>query len=423
MLQSVSRPSSEVNRALPAEVNMTCDVAIVGGGVAGATLAAALKNTGMKVALVELQPQAVAAAKTQVYAISLLSAQIFADIGVWEQIRPHITPFKKIRLSDADYPGVVEFYPEDLGRTEELGYVAEHGALIKPLQDFLNASGNITWFCPAEVVKVEYESDGVILQVRDAANGDGEAVYHRIRSQLLVAADGSKSPIRSAAGIPTDGWKYWQSCITTKIKPEKPHNNIAYEKFWPSGPFAILPLTGNRCNVVWTAPHAEAQALAVLDDAAFLQELKRRYGDQMGELELLGPRFVWSVQLMQSRHYVKDRLALVGDAAHCCHPVGGQGLNLGIRDAAALAQVLKNAYRKNADMGSKQVLQEYERWRQWENLTILGFTDFLDRMFSHNFWPLVAVRRLGLWGLRSIFPLKQFALRLMTGQTGRRPVG
>jgi 2-octaprenyl-6-methoxyphenol hydroxylase len=238
---------------------------------------------------------------------------------------------------------------------------------------------------------------------------------------LLVAADGARSPVRQAAGIRTRGWKYWQSCITTRIKPEKPHNNIAYERFWPSGPFAILPLPDNRCNIVWTAPHEEAKALFELDDEQFLAELTRRYGTQMGRLELEGKRLMFQVQLMQSERYVLPRLALIGDAAHCCHPVGGQGLNLGIRDAAALAQVLGDAHRLGLDIGSVPVLAGYERWRKLENLTILGFTDFLDRLFSNNWLPLVAIRRLGLWVLRNIGPVKVFALRLMTGMQGRTP--
>ncbi len=400
------------------------DIAIVGGGISGATLAAALKDSGMKVALIEAQPQAAAASRQQVYALTLLTGQIFQQIGVWDKILPKINKFTQIYLSDADYSGIVQFYPNDLNR-DHLGYVAEHGPMISELQAFLNDCANVTWICPAEVVKVDYQADAVVIETRslseDNSGNLSDAPRNKIRARLLVAADGKKSPIREAAGISTKGWKYWQSCITTKIKPEKSHNNIAYEKFQYSGPFAILPLPGNRCNVVWTAPHAEAKALAELDDRQFLAELKKRYGEQMGELELLGNRFVFQVQLMQSDRYVKHRLALIGDAAHCCHPVGGQGLNMGIRDVGALAQVLINAHKKGEDIGSETVLKRYERWRKLENLIILGFTDFLARMFSNKWLPLMAIRRMGLWLLRNVPPLKLFALRLMTGQTGRHP--
>ncbi len=389
------------------------DLAIVGGGIIGLTLACALKDSGLSVVLIEAKPHSVAAAKGQAYAVHLLSGQIFAGIGVWDKILPQIATFRQVRLSDADHPDVVEFQLADLG-TDALGYVAEHQALLTPLQEFLQECPNVSYLCPAEVVKTQYEPTGVEIDLRV---GDESRT---IRTRLLVAADGARSRIRTWAGIRTRGWQYWQSCIVAFVKPEKPQNDTAYERFWPSGPFAILPLPGNRCRIVWTAPHEEAKALVALDDEQFLAELSRRYGDQMGRLELEGDRFVFSVQLMQSDRYVLPRLALIGDAAHCCHPVGGQGLNMGIRDAAALAQVLQSAHNLGEDIGDLPVLKRYEHWRKQENLTILGFTDFLDRIFSNNWLPLVVVRRLGLWMLR-VRPLKIFALKLMTGLRGRPP--
>jgi 2-octaprenyl-6-methoxyphenol hydroxylase len=183
----------------------------------------------------------------------------------------------------------------------------------------------------------------------------------------------------------------------------------------------VLPLPGNRCQVVWTAPHAEAKALKELDEKEFLAELEHRTGGELGHLELDGDRYLFPVQLMHSDRYTLPRLALIGDAAHCCHPVAGQGMNLGIRDAAAIAQILQTAHNSGEDIGDIRVLKRYERWRKTENLTILGFTDFLDRMFSNNFLPVVAIRRLGLWMLRRIHPVKKYALQLMTGLRGRHP--
>ena len=390
------------------------DLAIVGGGIVGLTLACALKDSGLSVALIEAKPHSVAAAKGQAYAVHMLSRRIFEGIGVWDKILPQIATYRQVRLSDADHPGVVEFQPADLG-TEALGYVAEHQALLTPLQEFLQECPLVSYLCPVEVVKTQYEPGGVEIDLR--VGGESRT----IRTRLLVAADGARSRIRTAAGINTRGWQYWQSCIVAFVKPEKPHNDTAYERFWPSGPFAILPLPGNRCRIVWTAPHEEAKALVALDDEQFLAELSLRYGDQMGRLELEGSRFVFSVQLMQSDRYVLPRLALIGDAAHCCHPVGGQGLNMGIRDAAALAQVLQLAHNQGEDIGDLPVLKRYERWRKQENLTILGFTDLLDRMFSNNWLPVVVVRRLALWMLQRVRPLKKFALQLMTGLRGRAP--
>jgi len=392
------------------------DLVIVGGGIVGLTLAAALKDSGLNILLIEAKVTSASVAKGQAYAVHMLSALIYQGIGVWDKILPHIAKYRHVRLSDAHYPDVVEFEAADIGKsTPELGYVAEHQALLQPLQDFVQKCPNVNYLCPAEVVNTQHQQDIVAIDIKIS-----EQVY-TVRSKLLVAADGSRSPIRQAAGIKTHGWKYWQSCIVAFVKPEKPHNDTAYERFWPSGPFAILPLPGNRCRIVWTAPHEEAKALCALDDQQFLAELTRRYGDQMGKLELLGDRFVFQVQLMQSDRYVLPRLALIGDAAHNCHPVGGQGLNLGIRDAAALAQVIQTAHAKGEDIGKIQVLKRYERWRKLENLTILGFTDLLDRMFSNQILPLVAVRRLGLWLMKRVPPLKVFALKLMIGLKGRTP--
>jgi 2-octaprenyl-6-methoxyphenol hydroxylase len=390
------------------------DLVIVGGGIVGLTLAAALKHSRFRVLLIEAQVTSAAVAKGQAYAVHLLSALIYQGIGVWDKISPQIAKYKQVRLSDADYPDVVEFITDDLGRPE-LGYVAEHQALLQPLQEFVQGCTNVTYLCPAEVLNTEYQQDMAVISLKMA-----DQIY-TVRSKLVVAADGSRSRIRQAAGIKTSGWKYWQSCIVAFVKPEKPHNHTAYEKFWTSGPFAILPLPGNRCRIVWTAPHAEAQALCALDDEQFLAELSRRYGNQMGKLELLGDRFIFPVQLMQSDRYAIHRLALIGDAAHNCHPVGGQGLNLGIRDAAALAQVLQTAHDEGEDIGNLKVLKRYASWRKRENLTILGFTDLLDRMFSNNFPPLVIIRRLGLGIMRRIPMLKVFTLKLMIGLKGRTP--
>ena len=400
--------------ALQQTDNFDYDLAIVGGGIVGATLACALKDSGLRVVLIERSRQSAAVAIGRAYVISLMSGRIFQGIGIWDKILPQITEFGQISLSDAEYPGVVQFYPPDLG-TERLGYAAEHRVLLTALQECLGNSPNVSWLCPTEVVNAEYKAEAVEIEL--SADSDRKV----IRTRLLVAADGARSRLRETAGIRTQGWHYWQSCVVATIKTERPHNNIAYERFWPSGPMGVLPLPGNRCQVVWTAPHAEAKALKELDEKEFLAELEHRTGGELGHLELDGDRYLFPVQLMHSDRYTLPRLALIGDAAHCCHPVAGQGMNLGIRDAAAIAQILQTAHNSGEDIGDIRVLKRYERWRKTENLTILGFTDFLDRMFSNNFLPVVAIRRLGLWMLRRIHPVKKYALQLMTGLRGRHP--
>ena len=397
------------------QIGLDYDVAIVGGGVTGVTLACAIKDSGLSVALIEAQPRSKVIAKEQSYAISLLSSRVFEGIGVWERILPQIAQFRHIRLSDADHAGVVRFETTDLG-TEVLGYVAEHRTLLSALYEFIEQEcPHVSWLSPAEVMGVDYQDSGVEIELKV------EGEKHQLRSQLLVGADGARSRIRTGAGIRTWGWQYWQSCVATTIKHEKSPNDTAFERFWSSGPMGILPLPGNRCQVVWTAPHAEAKALKELDEKQFIEKLESYTGGLLGRLELVSDRVLFPVQLMQSDRYVQSRLALIGDAAHCCHPVGGQGLNLGIRDAAALAQVLQTTHKRGQDLGNLRSLQTYERWRKRENLTILGFTDLLDRMFSNHWLPAVMVRRSGLWMLRRVRPIKTYALQLMTGLRGHLP--
>lgn len=390
------------------------DLTIVGGSVVGLTLACMLRQSGLRVAVIELQPPEIGASRRQAYALSLVSARIFAGMGIWSDIEPYITRFDGVRLSDADHPQVVEFTAQDLN-TEAIYYAAEHSVLMTALQKHIRQADTVDYLCPARLHHVEYGAQAVTLQIEQ----DDRVRF--VQTRLLVAADGARSRIRQQADIGTDGWKYWQSCITVLLQPEQSHQNTAYERFWPSGPFAILPLPNNRCQIVWTAPHAEAEAMMALSPDQFMSELMQRYGNHMGRVTPLSDPLLFRVQLMQSQQYAKPRLALVGDAAHCCHPVGGQGLNMGIRDAAALAQVLQQAQRRSEDVGSLRVLKRYQRWRKLENYLILGFTDFLDRCFSNRWLPLVWLRRRGIWALKTIPFVRSLALRIMVGLFGRLP--
>jgi 2-octaprenyl-6-methoxyphenol hydroxylase len=392
------------------------DIAIVGGGIIGNTLAVALQNSGLRVVSIESQSASISVAKGRAYVISMLSGRIFAGLGIWNQVLPQVTQFSQIQISDADYAGVVKLYPQDLG-TETLGYAASHEVLLTALQEKLHAAANITVMCPAQVVGVEYTATGAEITIQ-TPDTDRPTT---IRASLVIAADGAKSSLRTQAGIQTSGWNYWQSCITATIKPEKPHQNIAYERFWYAGPIGVLPLADGRCQVVWTAPHQQAEELRDLPVAEFLHELEHCTGGLLGKLELDSQRWLFPVKLMQSQQYTAPRLALIGDAAHCCHPVAGQGMNLGIRDATALAEILVAAHQAGEDIGSEAVLKRYTNWRKPENWAILAFTDFLDRMFSTRLLPIVMIRRMGLFLLDRIPGCKYLALRLMTGLAGKIP--
>ena len=392
------------------------DIAIVGGGIIGNTLALALQNSGLRVVSIEAQAQSISIVKNRAYVISMLSGQIFEGLGIWKQILPQVTQFSQIQISDADYAGVVKMYPQDLG-TETLGYAATHEVLLTALQTKLQTALNITTMCPAQVVAVDYTATDAEITIQTPDNSSPT----KIRASLVIAADGAKSALRSQAGIETTGFNYWQSCITATVKPEKPHQNVAYERFWYAGPIGVLPLADGRCQVVWTLPHQQAEALQDLPASEFVQELERCTGGLLGKLELDSQRWLFPVKLMQSDRYTAPRLALIGDAAHCCHPVAGQGMNLGIRDAAALAEILVAAHQAGADIGSDAVLQRYTNWRKPENWAILAFTDFLDRMFSTSILPIVIIRRLGLFLLDRLPGCKYLALRLMTGLAGKIP--
>ncbi|NMF82833.1 FAD-dependent hydroxylase [Nodosilinea sp. P-1105] len=419
---SLRQPQDHVqDRAAAADLGptslsaVTVDVVIVGGGIVGLTLALGLSPSGMQVAVVEAQTPEAAASRQRAYAFSLTSGDIFKGLGLWPQVGPQITHFQQVRLSDGDYPRAVRFVPADLG-TEAVYYGAEHPVLMRALQQAVEQATNIHYFSSANLtVDLQPGSHQVMGRLTTPA-GD-----RPLQAALVVAADGKQSPLRRQAEIQTFGWQYWQSCITTVLEPEADHQNTAYERFWPSGPFAILPLPGQRCQIVWTAPHDQARAMVDLPEAEFMAELERRYGSQMGRLKRLTRPVMFPVQLMQCDRYVQHRLALVGDAAHSCHPVGGQGLNMGIRDAAALAEVLSDAFGRGLDLGTVNVLCRYERWRRWENWVILSFTDLLTRSFSNHIWPLVILRRLGIEVLNAIPPLKRLALRLMTGRLGKVP--
>lgn len=420
------------------------DVIVVGGGIVGAVAACGLGQTGLRVAIVEAASTSIAASRGQAYSINLLSAQVFEDLGLWQTIRPQVETYRSVQLSDGDYGKVVKFLPEDIG-AETIGYVAEHRVLLDALQEKLRKLPNVDWICPATVLETLRSNDQTLVTL----NQDGR--IHHLKTALVVAADGHQSPLRTAAQIKTIGWKYWQSCVVAFIQPEYPHHQIAYERFQSDGPFAILPLPNGLCRIVWTALSSDTDRILNLSPSDFMAELRDRYGDHMGQLTLVGKPSVFPVRLLHSTKYVKPGLALIGDAAHCCHPVGGQGINLGIRDAAALVAIIQKTVIQNpviqnpviqktampntvmqntvmyktigphANLGSLSVLKQYEQWRMWENLVVLGLTDTLTRVFSNQILPIVILRRVSLLILQHVPPIRSVVLRLMQGLTGRSP--
>ena len=434
--------SSQTNGSNAELMTQTYDVVIVGGGIVGLVCACALKDSGLRVAVIEAQTAEAAAGRQRAYAFSPVSAKILQGLGLWDIVGPQLTHFKRVKLSDGGYRKAITFRPQD-GRTDAVYYSAEHTVLMRALQAMVQAAPAIDYWCESSVLEAHRnkqtrnkparnkparnkqtrneQTEEELTREELIVERAGDSQRYLLTTQLIVGADGARSLVREMAGIKTVGWKYWQSCVTAVVEPEDSHGDTAYEKFWPSGPFAILPLPENRCQIVWTEPHEAAQAIVNLPKETFLSELKTRYGDQMGDLKLMSQPRLFPVQLMQSKEYVRPGIALIGDAAHACHPVGGQGLNMGIRDATALAEVLQQAARRGEPLGSLRTLKRYQQWRRTENWFTLSLTDFLNRAFSNRFLPLLVARRAGIVVLDSVVPLKRLILQFMTGFFGRLP--
>jgi 2-octaprenyl-6-methoxyphenol hydroxylase len=290
--------------------------------------------------------------------------------------------------------------------------MVEHGDLIRVLADAVAEQSPIVVFAPDTVTG--YEADRFRAQVTLGNGGSIEA-------NLLVAADGKRSRLREQAGIKCVGWTYPQIGIVTTVAHEKPHHGEAMQHFLPSGPFAVLPLTGNRSSIVWTEGKEQGEAIMALDEAAFLAELGKRFGHRLGAISLAGPRQSFPLDMQIARAFVADRLALIGDAAHAVHPLAGQGLNIGMRDVAALAETIIDATRLGLDIGALPQLERYQRWRRFDSAFSATVMDGLNRLFSNDSAPLRILRDLGLGLVDRAPALKRFFVSEAAGATGTVP--
>lgn len=394
--------------------HIDADAVIVGGGLVGMTLAAALGSAGITVAVVDREK-----AETQIAdsfdgrasAIAAGSRHVLDGLGLWGAMAPDAEPILDIRVSDGASPLFVHYDHRDLG-AGPLGHIVENRHIRLALASRLSG---------LDTVRI---LDGRTVGTLDRATGRVTAALDdgtTIRAPLALAADGRRSPSRQSAGIRATEWSYPQTGIVCTVAHERPHEGVAQEHFLPAGPFAILPMTGNRSSIVWTEREDLAPALLALDEAAFTGELTQRFGDYLGALQVEGPRFAYPLALTHAESYVAHRLALVGDAAHAIHPIAGQGLNLGIRDVAALAEVVVDAYRLGIDPGLSSVLDTYQRWRRFDNLAMLAVTDGLNRLFSNNNPPVALARDLGLAAVNRIPPLKRLLMRHAMGTVGDLP--
>jgi 2-octaprenyl-6-methoxyphenol hydroxylase len=396
------------------------DVLIAGAGFAGLSLAIALRQAlGASFKVVVADPALErGGSDPRASAIVAAARRLFETIGVWEAIAGGAQPILDMavtdsRLDDAMRPTFLTFDGE-VAPGEPFAHMIENGPLLVALLAKARADG-------VELINSAVAESATETERIDIKLQDGTALGAR----LLVAADGAHSSIRERAGIATHGWDYGQSSIVTTVRHERDHKGRAEEHFLPAGPFAILPLkpdaTGQRSSIVWTEQAGEAERIVALDDAGFHAELEKRFGLHLGEIEAVGPRRAFPLGLSVARAFVADRVALIGDAAHVIHPIAGQGLNMGLKDVAALAETIVDAARLGLDPGSPVTLDRYQRWRRFDTMAMGVATDGLNRLFSNRSDALRVVRDVGLGLVDRLPALKQLFIREAAGLVGEVP--
>lgn len=399
---------------------LSADVLIAGGGLVGQTLALALEQAGVSVIVVDAAPPTAALAPNfdgRAFAIAFANYRMWRALGLTEDLDPVVQPIRQILVTDGKplkgpSPLHLHFDFAELETQEPLGYMVENRFLRAALDKAVRARPAIAALAPAAVTAFTRHPSHV-----EATLADGRVV----RAALIVGCDGRNSFVRKQAGIRTLGRDYPTTAIVATVKHERPHEGVAHEYFLPNGPFAILPLTGERANIVWGEPHLAAKALLAMPQADFLAELKLRFGAFLGEVEPEGPRFSYPLTMKLAERMIDRRLALAGDSAHAIHPIAGQGLNLGLKDVAALAECVRDALALGLDAGDVTALERYQRWRRFDNVMMAAAMDFFDRLFSNDIAPLRRVRGWGLAVVNEIGPARRFFMRFAGAETPGMP--
>ncbi|MDO1559076.1 UbiH/UbiF/VisC/COQ6 family ubiquinone biosynthesis hydroxylase [Brevundimonas sp. 2R-24] len=402
------------------------DVIVAGAGMAGATFALGAAQGGLKVAAIDPLPLADQVEESfdgRASAIAYSSFRQWRALGVERFLDGAVCPIRRILVTEGSRPGAgarpqhpafLRFDAEEIADRaagEPLGYMVENRWIRKAVgQALLDSSVRI--FAPAGLKAVRREGGAVLAELSDG---------RVLRGSVIVGADGRASTVRQAAGIGVNGWAYphWGAVATVKL--ERPHGGVAYEYFMPDGPLAILPLTGDRASLVWTEPPARARSLSQASPEAFEAHLIRRFGEFLGRVEVTGPRFVYPLALQLAERMSAPRMVLMGDAAHVIHPLAGQGLNLGLKDAAALAETLVEAHRLGQDIGSETVLERYARWRRFDNTVLAGGVDVFQRLFSNDQPVVRTVRNLGMAAVNSLPAARRFFMQEAGGAVGDLP--
>jgi 2-octaprenyl-6-methoxyphenol hydroxylase len=395
-------------------VSRPFDIVIVGGGMVGASLAAALAPLPISIAVVEAWPPSSDAQPSyddRCTAVAEGSRRIFEGIGCWRAIEASATPISRIHVSDRGRFGFVRLDRRDYG-VQALGYVVENRQLGKALWEMLSGCDNVALMSPARVDSVQ---PGV-GQIKVSIAKDGQDTTG-LTASLLVAADGARSAVRTMLELGEQTREYGQSALIANVSPSEPHRNEAYERFTETGPLALLPMSGNRCSLVWTLPPEVAAEFAQAEETDFLRRLQDAFGFRLGRFTRAGARASYPLKLIRAERQSAPRVLLIGNAAHSVHPVAGQGFNLGLRDVAALADVVADAVVGGVDPGVSRVLDAYRDWRSDDQQTVARLTDSLVRLFTNPLAPVKAIRGLGLMGLdiapgpKSVFAHQAMGLR------------
>ena len=406
------------NSLISSSMGYDADIVIAGGGLNGTSLALALASAGLSVALIDPQPVSTRASTDfdgRGYALSIASMRVLKALGVWQKIADQSQPILDIKVTDGragegPSPLMLAF---DHAEIEEgpMGHMIEDRRLRPALLDAVSNAG-IAELNEVSVVDQSPDANGMTVTLSDGRT---------LRTRLLVGCDGKTSSVAQRAGIKRTGWQYNQTALVCAVEHEKPHNGTAHQFFMPAGPLAILPIVGNRSSIVWTEETERAAAIQAMDDEAYLDVLRPRFGSFLGEIALDGKRFSYPLGLSIAQDFVGERVALVGDAAHAVHPIAGQGLNAGLKDVAALAEVLADAVRRGEDIGRLDVLERYRQWRRFDVMTLAVATDGFNRLFSNDNSFLRTIRDLGLGAANALPGLRRGLIREAAGLTGDLP--
>ncbi len=391
------------------------DIVIIGAGIVGLTLANALADSRFSVAVIDAQEPGDIKPdqdyELRVSAISRASQQVFINLHAWDGMKQRrISPFEHMHVWDATGSGQIHFDAADLG-VDALGHIIENKVVQAALLQQLKHHKNVHWLCPANVNAIECDQHNVITLE------DGRI----LKARLLVGADGANSRVREAAGIELEKAPYKQKGVVCVVESTKHHQYTAWQRFLPTGPLAFLPLPDGRCSIVWSASDEEADRLLALDENAFSHELEQAFEYTLGAVKSVGPRAAFPLIRRHAEHYVKPGVVLIGDAAHTIHPLAGQGANLGVLDAASLAEIIIEAEKQRKDFASYTTLRKFERWRRGENTLMMYSMSGFKNLFSNEAQGLSLVRNFGLNLVNSIGPLKHKFMRHAMGLEGDLP--